>query len=242
MLNNKLNIIGLIYFIYINKITYLFYFNKNKLLGQDRQFILDKDIEYSNYPTAKYLLEKNHSNLYEFIRNKYKIELNNKKSNLRIYQSNKNKYKFKYSNIDSDKILDCNLEKVEDITLINEREIINKTNSTKNKWRIVIANNGFIFTASHLFYDGISIHNIVNTLICNGKKIKLLKYKYFPIFNELMILNNILKNMNLYKKLLKKNNLSYDYDWRKDDIAGLAALRSDEVEGLEVLLAARQDN
>ena len=115
MLNNKLNIIGLIYFIYINKITYLFYFNKNKLLGQDRQFILDKDIEYSNYPTAKYLLEKNHSNLYEFIRNKYKIELNNKKSNLRIYQSNKNKYKFKYSNIDSDKILDCNLEKVEDL-------------------------------------------------------------------------------------------------------------------------------
>ena len=56
----------LLFYLYIYKIlktTQQFYFNKSKILGQDRFMVASKQNEYKNYPMVVYYLKENHNNL-----------------------------------------------------------------------------------------------------------------------------------------------------------------------------------
>ena len=79
----------LLFYLYIYKIlktTQQFYFNKSKILGQDRFMVASKQNEYKNYPMVVYYLKENHNNLYNFLYNKLKEKINYKKSPIRLKQ------------------------------------------------------------------------------------------------------------------------------------------------------------
>ena len=123
----------LLFYLYIYKIlktTQQFYFNKSKILGQDRFMVASKQNEYKNYPMVVYYLKENHNNLYNFLYNKLKEKINYKKSPIRLKQINKNR--FGYSDEPIEKILDYSLVKIDSIKKINKMEICKYTLNNSN--------------------------------------------------------------------------------------------------------------
>lgn len=197
----------ILYYIYI---IYKFN-NRYDISGIDKTFLLNE--EKKNYYITKFKIVKKYDLLYEYIISKFKEYIDDPKSNLRINLINNN---ISYSKEKTDKIISYTFQKINNNFNLSNEEIINDTIKNKNKIKFYISDQIIITCCSHLFYDGWNfIFNNLKVFLDNKKiNINLKKYKYFPIYNELMVAKSLPKLLKLYKQ---KINLNLDYDFKETD-------------------------
>lgn len=195
-----------IYAIFIIHVFKLFYFNYNTICGQDKFMIMSPESEYKNYPMVKFKLNKSHKNLFDFIIEKYKFLIVEKKSVFRRKYIDEDT--FSYSDETADEIINYTFNKLESVNKCNKSIIVKNTIKNSNKISLWIANDGFIICASHLLHDGTSLLNTTAYLSDNKALINLPVFYYIPVFNEIKTIYDMCRG---YYDGIPKRNLSLDY-------------------------------
>ena len=81
--------------------------------------------------------------------------------------------------------------KVDDIDQVNKTILAYQAALNPNKIKLTIANNGFIVTVSHLAHNTVGVFNNILCPIFRLPRIKLLDYKYIPLYNEAIMVNSV---------------------------------------------------
>ena len=113
-----------IYVLFIIKCLRYFYFSHNRIMGQDRLMLVEKELEYKNYPIVKNRLEKPHPDLYNYFISKYKSYIDNPKSELRLMQIDNNR--FGYIDSKTEEILNYTFIKIDSIDNVSKKDLVIK--------------------------------------------------------------------------------------------------------------------
>lgn len=185
-----------------------FYFNKTKILGQDKMFVLSDEDEWKNYPIVyfKYEDDIDKKDIYQKIKKSLKADpkhmFKNKLNKNRILKIDEN-----YDSLIKNTIIltDKKLDE------FSEKEIINLAMKNDNKMIIIFNNTGYLTCFSHLFLDGIRFHKINKYVADFYEEVKLPKFYYIPIYNELITLRSLYNYINNpFYRNLKFEDLSKD--------------------------------
>lgn len=203
-----------VYLVCIIYVSYGFYGDQKKLYSIDKSFDYDDTNKYQNVVLyiLKYKKQKD-DELYNTIRTRYKIELNNPKSILRRKYKNKNYYE--YSSESTENLLNMICSKIPTIKNCNKDKLVKEFYNKDSQFQVKIARDGLILSVSHIFYDGVACIRLINKVSDNPDYMWNVKQmNYIPIHNEIKFAYNLTR---FYMQGKKKLNLTYDYDIKKTD-------------------------
>ena len=201
--NNILKIIILIYIIIFLKITYGYFLRYNNYLtGGDSRHIAD---DYTDFLIATYSFKKEFKSDYISILKARILDFikENPKSPVCI-KYKKGSYNYEYYDVSTQKKRNLLADKLISNKFIGSWSNWGKSENTTIKF--YIHSNIIYIIFSHIFFDGMSIQDLLFKLVfINSKKPKqnLMSIKYIPFLTELNCFSVLYKCFNLKKRNLK---------------------------------------
>jgi len=193
-MKKKSLLIFIIFLFFYIKLIINFYFNKTKILGQDKMFVLSDGDEWTNYPIVyfKYEDDIDKQEIYKKIKKSLKADPKHMFKNKLLNKNRIVKIDENYDSLIKNTVIltDKNFDE------FSEKEIINLAMRNDNKMIIILNNTGYLTCFSHLFLDGIRFHKINKYVADFYEEVKLPKFYYIPIYNELIILRSLYNYLN----------------------------------------------